>query len=275
MLRYNITRGVKSVRSIILLYRTHERERNMYADHHLPICEVRHSSHSSFGRDRSVGTAIRGDETVRTGPDSRLHHSPLAFELRLRSFKWQKEKTGEMPSLEAAASEFGRRGNQGAVRSVDMQMELKAGEMPSLEAAASELGSIRGRKSLGKPKGNAILWAKVVQITRFDEEIPGTEKCADIKSKFAAEMCHQGLGVSYSNCITKYIGMWFKYARESADNSPIIFHANAGMKRCKLTILTAKPTVVEDVCETVYLKESKSHREKINEAMVKSRSSNS
>jgi hypothetical protein len=47
------------------------------------------------------------------------------------------------------------------------------------------------------------------------------------------------------------------------------------MKRWKLTILTAKPTVVEEVCETVYLKESKSHREKINEAMVKSRSSNS
>ena len=69
--------------------------------------------------------------------------------------------------------------------------------------------------------------------------------------------------------------MWFKYARESADNSTIIFHANADKKRWKLTILTAKPTDVEEVCEKVYLKESKSHREKINEAMVKSRSSNS
>jgi hypothetical protein len=68
--------------------------------------------------------------------------------------------------------------------------------------------------------------------------------------------------------------MWLKYARESAENSTIIFHANAGMKRWKLTIVTAKPTVVEEICEKVYLKESNSHREKINEAVVKSRSSN-
>jgi len=144
-------------------------------------------------------------------------------------------------------------------------MELKTGEMPSLEAAASERGSILGRKIVGKPKGNAV-WAKVVQITRFDEEMQGTEKCADTKSKICAEVCHQGIGVSYSTCITKYIGMWFKYARESADNSTIIFHANAGNKRWKLTILTSKPTDVEEVCEKVYLKELKSHREKNSEA---------
>jgi hypothetical protein len=48
-----------------------------------------------------------------------------------------------------------------------MQIELKTGEMPSLEAAASEQGGILGQKSVGKPKGNAV-WAKVVQITRFD-----------------------------------------------------------------------------------------------------------
>jgi hypothetical protein len=166
---------------------------------------------------------------------------------------------GEMPSLEAAASEFGRRGNQGAVSSVAMQMELKTGEMPSLEAAASERGGILGRKSVGKPKGKAV-WAKVVQITRFDEEIQGTEKCADTKSKICAELCHQGIGVSYSTCITN------KYARESADNSTIIFHVNAGNKTWKLTILTAKPTDVEEVCEKVSVKESKSHREKNSEA---------
>ena len=168
--------------SIILLYRMIPTNANTICMPIiiLPICKVQHSSQSPFGRDRSVGTAIRGDETVRTGLDLHLHHSPLAFELRLSSFNWQKEKTGEMPSL---------------------------------EAAASKLGSIRGWKSLGKPKGNAILWAKVVQITRFNEEIPGAEKCADIKSKFAAEMCHQGIGVSYSTCITTKIGMWFKYRR--------------------------------------------------------------
>jgi hypothetical protein len=67
--------------------------------------------------------------------------------------------------------------------------------------------------------------------------------------------------------------MWFKYARESADNLTIILQGNAGNKRWKLTILTAKPTDVEEVCEKVYLKELKSHREKNNELMVKSRSS--
>jgi hypothetical protein len=55
--------------------------------------------------------------------------------------------------------------------------------------------------------------------------------------------------------------MWFKYAGESADNSTILFHEKSGKKRWKLTILTAKPTDVEEVCEQVYLKESKSQRE--------------
>ena len=146
-------------------------------------------------------------------------------------------------------------------------------KMPSLEAAASELGRTSGRKGVGKPKGNAV-WAKVVQILGFDEEILGTEKCADTKSKICAELCHQGIGLTYSSCATtKYIGMWFEYAGESADNSTIIFHRKAGNKRWKLTILTAKPTDVEEVCEKVYLTESKSHRERNSEAAVKSRSS--
>jgi len=128
---------------------------------------------------------------------------------------------------------------------------------------------ILGRKSVGKPKGNAV-WAKVVQISGSDEEIQGTEKCADTTSKICAELCHQGIGLSFTYCITNYIGMWFKYAGESADSSTIIFHSN---KRWKLTILTAKPTDVEEVCEKVYLKESKSHRERNSEGKVKSRSS--
>jgi len=78
-------------------------------------------------------------------------------------------------------------------------MELKTGEMPSFKAAASERGSILGRKTVGKPKGNAV-WAKVVQISGSDEEIQGNEKCADTKSKICAELCHQGIGLSYTNC---------------------------------------------------------------------------
>jgi hypothetical protein len=65
--------------------------------------------------------------------------------------------------------------------------------------------------------------------------------------------------------------MWFKYAGESADRSTIIFHANAGNKRWKLTILTAKPTDVEEVCEKVYLKESKTFRERRLKNSVKTR----
>jgi hypothetical protein len=136
-------------------------------------------------------------------------------------------------------SENGRRANQGTVRSFANQMELKTGVMPSLEAAASKMASNHGGKSVGKPKGNAE-WAKVVQISGFDEEILGTEKCGDTKAKICAELCHQGIGLSFSHCKDKYIGMWFKYAGESADNSTIIFHRNADNKRWKLTILTAK-----------------------------------
>ena len=154
-------------------------------------------------------------------------------------------------------SETGRRAKQGAIRSVANQMELKTGEKTSLEVAASELGRTSGRKSVGKPKGNAV-WAKVVQISGSDEEIQGTEKCADTKQKICAELCHQGISLSFATCSQgKYIGKWFKYAGESADSSTIIFHSN---KRWKLTILTAKPTDVEEVCDKMYLKESKSLR---------------
>jgi hypothetical protein len=59
----------------------------------------------------------------------------------VRSIANQMElKTGEMPTLVAAASELVRRGNQDAVHSAANQMELKTGEMPTLAAAASELG---------------------------------------------------------------------------------------------------------------------------------------
>ena len=120
------------------------------------------------------------------------------------------------------------------------------------------MGSTSGQKSVGKPKGNAV-WAKIVQISGSDKEIQGTEKCADTKQKICAEMCHQGISLSFASCTRgKYIGKWFKYAGESADSSTIIFHSN---KRWKLTILTAKPTDVEEVCDKMYLKESKSYRE--------------
>ena len=46
-------------------------------------------------------------------------------------------KTGEMPTLAAAASELGKRGNQGTVRRMAKRVELKTGVMPALEAAAS------------------------------------------------------------------------------------------------------------------------------------------
>ena len=184
-----------------------------------------------------------------------------------------KEKTGEMPSLEVTASELGRRGNQGAVHRMAKRMELKTWEMPSLDVAASERGSTSGRKSVGTPKGNAV-WAKVVQISGSDEEIQGTEKCGDTKSKICAELCHQGIGLSFTTCVYKYIGKWFKYAGEFTYNSTIIFHANTGNKRWKLTILTAKSTDVEEVCEKVYLKESNFHRERSAEGKVQSRSYN-
>jgi hypothetical protein len=154
-------------------------------------------------------------------------------------------------------SENGRRAKQGAVRSVANQMELETGVMPTLKKSASELGRTSGQKSVGKPKGNAV-WAKVVQISGSDKEIQGTEKCADTKQKICAELCHQGISLSFATCSQgKYIGKWFKYAGESADSSTIIFHSN---KRWKLTILTAKPTDVEEVCDKMYLKESKSLR---------------
>ena len=44
-------------------------------------------------------------------------------------------------------SENGRRGNQGAVSSVANQMKEKTGEMPTLEAAAYEMTSLGGRRA--------------------------------------------------------------------------------------------------------------------------------
>jgi hypothetical protein len=150
-----------------------------------------------------------------------------------------------------------RRANQGTVLSVANQIELETGEKPTLKEVASKLGSTNGRKSVGKPKGNAV-WAKVVQISGSDKEIHGTEKCADTKQKISAELCHQGISMSFASRGKEYIGKWFKYAGESADSSTIIFNSN---KRWKLTILTAKPTDVEEVCDKMYLKVSKSFRE--------------
>jgi hypothetical protein len=166
-------------------------------------------------------------------------------------------ETGKKPTLKEVATELASRGKQGAICSFANKMELETGEKPTLKEAAYEYHSNLGRKCVGKPKGNAV-WAKVVQISGSDEEIQGTEKCADTKSKICAELCHQGIGVSYTTCINNYIGKWFKYAGESADSSTIIFHSN---KRWKLTILTAKPTDAEEVCDKIYLKESKSYRE--------------
>ena len=179
-------------------------------------------------------------------------HSSVANRMEL--------ETGEKPTQKEAATELGKRGNEGVVSSFANQMELETGEKPTLKEAASKLGSTNGRKSVGKPKGNAV-WAKVVQILGSDEEIQGTEKCADTKFKICAELCHQGIGLSYSTCINKYIEMWFNYAGESADSLTVISHGKVGNKRWKMTILTAKPTDVEEVCEKVYLKESKSYRE--------------
>ncbi len=50
-----------------------------------------------------------------------------------------------MLTLAAGASELGRRGNQGSVRSITNQMKLKTREMPTLAAAASKLGRRGGK----------------------------------------------------------------------------------------------------------------------------------
>jgi hypothetical protein len=62
-------------------------------------------------------------------------------------------------------------------------------------------GNSGGRNSIGKSKGIAVR-AKVVQILGSDKEIQGTEKCADTKSKICAELCHQGIGLSFTSFIT-------------------------------------------------------------------------
>ena len=66
-------------------------------------------------------------------------------------------ETGEKPTLKEAATKLGSRGNKGAVSSVANQMELETGEKPTLKEAATELASFLGWKSVGKPKGNAVI----------------------------------------------------------------------------------------------------------------------
>jgi hypothetical protein len=147
-----------------------------------------------------------------------------------------KGETGKKVTLKEAAIKLASRGNQGAVCSFANKMELETGEKPTLKEVAYEYHSNLGRKCVGKPKVNAV-WAKVVQISGSDEEIQGTEKCADTKYKICAELCHQGIGLSFTSCTRgKYIGKCFKYAGESADSSTIIIQKK---RRWKLTILTA------------------------------------
>ena len=176
-------------------------------------------------------------------------HSSVANQMEL--------ETGEKPTQKEAAIELASRANQGAVRSFANKMELETGEKQTQKKRLPRWPLfLDGR--VGKPKGNAV-WAKIVQISGSDKEIQGTEKCADKKQKICAELCHQGISLSFASCsLSNYIGKWFKYAGESADSSTIIFHSN---KRWKLTILTAKPTDAEEVCDKMYLKESKSFRE--------------
>jgi hypothetical protein len=234
------------------------------------------SQAGGFSGNEGAVRSVANQMELKTGKKATLKEAATELGSRgnegaVRSVANQMElKTGKKATLKEAATELGSRGKQGLVRSFANQIELKTGVMPSLEAAASEMASTNGRKSVGKPRGKAV-WAKVVQISGSDEEILGTEKCADIKLKICAELCHQGIGLLYSTCFNQYIGMWFKYAGESADNSTIIFHRKAGNKRWKLTILTAKPTNVKEVCEQVYLKESKTFRESNAKKMVKSR----
>ena len=85
--------------------------------------------------------------------DVRSENCKNCHEFALSSVSNQmKEKTGEMPSLDAAASKLGRRANQGAVCSVANQMKEKTGIMPTLEAAASKLGR----------RGNQVRMDKIV-----------------------------------------------------------------------------------------------------------------
>jgi hypothetical protein len=99
--------------------------------------------------------------------------------------KQKKEKTGVMPTMAAAASKFGSRGNQqGAVSSIANQMELETGVMPTAASAASRLGRYAGGKGVRKPKGNAV-WAKVVQISWSNKEMLGTEKSGNTIGKIA------------------------------------------------------------------------------------------
>jgi hypothetical protein len=97
-------------------------------------------------------------------------------------------KTGKKATLKEAATELSSRGNKGAVCSVANQMELKTGKKATLEAAATERASILGRKSVGKPKGNAV-WAKVVQISGSDEEIHRVMKSVRIQNQKSVLSC--------------------------------------------------------------------------------------
>jgi len=112
-------------------------------------------------------------------------HSSVANQMEL--------ETGKKPTQKEAAIESAR-ANQGAVRSFANKMELEPGEKQTQKKAASEMVIILGRKSVGKPKGNAV-WAKIVQISGSDKEIQGTEQCAGTKQKICAELCHQGIRI--------------------------------------------------------------------------------
>jgi hypothetical protein len=88
----------------------------------------------------------------------------------------------------------------------------------------------------------------------------GTEKCGNVRGEIAAELCHQGIGISFATCCKNYhSGKWYKDARESEDNSTII-HANKSNKKMEANHPLRKSHRRGKVLDTVYLDESKSFR---------------
>ena len=97
--------------------------------------------------------------------------------------------------------ENGRRGNQGAVRSVANQMKEKTGEMPSLEAAARVMISRGGKAGLGKPKNGYTECYIMEEVNPANmARLPEKEaRFANTKVKAAAQLVHEGAVPSFSS----------------------------------------------------------------------------
>jgi hypothetical protein len=73
--------------------------------------------------------------------------------------------------------------------------------------------------------------------------------CGDNKSKIAAQLVHDGIGLKYRSC-TKYVGQWYKEISTKEQKSGLIY---GGGKTWRLSIVEKEPKNMKEVDIKMYM----------------------